>query len=145
MLEMASDPVSDSAARPAAASTPSTVEEVYDAGLRQLDRGSLATARAAFQMLIQQNPDHDRAQDAQFHLAEAWQGTSPDSAAAAYELLIERYPRSPRAPTALYRLGLIAEQNGDNETARVYYTRVVAGFPHSDAAELARVKLNPSF
>lgn len=121
-----------------------TVEEVYDVAIRQLDRGSPSTARSAFQLILRQFPDHELAQDAQYHIAESWQGSFPDSAAAAYELVVDNYPNSPRAPTALYRLGLIAEQNGDIEAARVYYTRVAAGYPNSDAAELARAKLNPS-
>jgi TolA-binding protein len=55
---------------------------------------------------------------------------------------VQRYTDSPRAPTALYRLGLMAEQEGDIDQARVYYERVVTGYPRSDAAELARAKLN---
>jgi tol-pal system protein YbgF len=123
--------------------TPSSVDEVYQVAVSLLHRGSPQTARTAFQQLLSQFPDHERAQDAQFHLAESWEGTNPDSAVAAYELVVQDYPNSPRAPTALYRLGLLAEQNGDMEAARVYYTRVVSGYPQSDAAVLARAKLNP--
>ncbi len=121
----------------------SSVEEVYQVAVSLLHRGSPQTARTAFQQLLTQFPDHDLAQDAQFHLAETWEGSAPDSAVAAYELVVQNHPNSPRAPTALYRLGLLAEQNGDMETAQVYYTRVVSGYPQSDAAVLARAKLNP--
>ena len=123
----------------------SSVDEVYQLGVSLLNRGSPQTARTAFQQLLQQYPDHERAQDAQFHLAESWEGSDPDSAVATYELVVQNYPNSPRAPTALYRLGLLAEQNGDMEAAQVYYTRVVSGYPQSDAAVLARTKLNPGF
>lgn len=123
--------------------TPSSVEEVYQVAVRLLRSGSPVTARTAFQQLLQQFPDHELAQDAQFHLAEAWEGSNPDSAVAAYEQVVMEYPNSPRAPTALYRLGLLAEQRGDMEAAQVYYTRVVSGYPQSDAAELARTKINP--
>jgi len=127
------------------AATQSSVDEVYQVAVSLLNRGSPQTARTAFQQLLRQYPDHERAQDAQFHLAESWEGSNPDSAVAAYELVVQNYPNSPRAPTALYRLGLLAEQNGDLETAQVYYTRVVSGYPQSDAAVLARSKLNPDF
>ena len=132
----------------AAASTPtgatqSSVDEVYQTAVSLLNRGSPQTARTASQQLLQQYPDHERAQDAQFHLAESWEVTNPDSAVAAYELVVQNYPNSPRSPTALYRLGLLAEQNGDMEAAQVYYTRVVSGYPQSDAAVLARTKINP--
>jgi tol-pal system protein YbgF len=125
--------------------TPSSVDEVYQVAVSLLNRGSPQTARTAFQQLLQQFPNHERAQDAQFHLAESWEGSAPDSAVAAYELVVQDYPNSPRAPTALYRLGLLSEQNGDMEAAQVYYTRVVSGYPQSDAAVLARAKLNPDF
>jgi TolA-binding protein len=94
-------------------------------------------------MLLDQYPDHVRAVDALFHIGESWERSAPDSAAVAYETVAERYTDSPRAPTALYRLGLLAEQRGDLDAARVYYQRVVRDYPGSDAAELARSKLTP--
>ena len=89
------------------AATQSSVDEVYQVAVSLLNRGSPQTARTAFQQLLRQYPDHERAQDAQFHLAESWEGSNPDSAVAAYELVVQDYPNSPRAPTALYRLGLL--------------------------------------
>ncbi|MFC1639300.1 tetratricopeptide repeat protein [Gemmatimonadota bacterium] len=133
------------AAAPPTGGPQSSVDEVYQLGVSLLNRGSPQTARTAFQQLLQQYPEHVRAQDAQFHLAESWEVSNPDSATASYELVVQNYPNSPRAPTALYRLGLLAEQNGDMEAAQVYYTRVVSGYPQSDAAVLARTKLNPGF
>jgi len=133
----------DSAGAAVPAAGEESAEYIYDVAIRQLDRGSPQTARSAFQMLLQQYPDHPRAEHAQFHLGETWERSDPDSAAAAYESVVRNYPNSPRAPTALYRLGLIAEQRGDMDAARVYYTRVVSGYPQSDAAQLARAKLNP--
>lgn len=132
---------SDSAAATAPAGAPSP-QEIYDVAIQQLNRGSTQTARTAFRLLLDQYPNHELAQDALFHVGETWEGTDADSATAAYELLVQRYRNSPRAPTALYRLGLIAERAGDIDKARVYYERVVTGYPRSDAAELARAKLN---
>ena len=93
-------------------------------------------------MLLDQYPTHRLAADAQFHIGASWEGVDPDSAAAAYARVVEDHSESARAPTALYRLGLIAEEKGDLAGARVYYERVVSGYPRSDAAELAREKLN---
>ena len=58
-----------------------------------------------------------------------------------YQDVVKRYPNSPRAPSALYKLGLLAEQRGDKAGARTYYARVLAGYPRSDEANLARDKL----
>lgn len=134
-------PGRDSAAGAAPAGAPSA-QEIYDVAIQQLNRGSTRTARTAFQLLMDQYPNHELAQDAQFHIGASWEGTDADSAVAAYELVVQKYSDSPRAPTALYRIGLIAEGAGDMERARVYYERVVTGYPRSDAAELARAKLN---
>ena len=124
---------------PAGAPSP---DELYDMAIQQLDRGSPQTARTAFRLLLDQYPTHPLAPDAQFHIGASWDGIDPDSAAVAYQLVVDDHGESARAPTALYRLGLIAEQKGDMEGARVYYERVVTGYPRSDAAELARAKLN---
>ena len=130
---------STAGARPAGATG---ADEMYQTAIAQLDRGSPRTARTVFRMLLDQYPTHRLAADAQFHIGASWEGVDPDSAAAAYAKVVADHGESARAPTALYRLGLIAEQQGDLEGALVYYERVVNGYPRSDAAELAREKLN---
>ena len=119
-------------------------EELYAVSLQQLRRGSPNTARAGFSRLLADFPDHPRAADAQFFIGETWEESQPDSAAGAYELVIRNHPDSRHAPTALYRLGLMAERRGDRRAAQVYYSRVIAGYPRSEEAQLARTKLgNP--
>jgi tol-pal system protein YbgF len=115
---------------------------LYDLAVRQLRGGSPQTARVALQKLLTEYPQHDRVPDALFQLGESWAATDADSAASAYERIARQYPSSPRAPAALYKLGLLAEQRGDPRAARVYYQRVVAGYPRSQEAELARNKLS---
>jgi TolA-binding protein len=55
-----------------------------------------------------------------------------------YDQLVKAYPNSSRAPSALYKLGRLAEQRGDRTTARNFYSRVIAGYPRSPEADLAR-------
>jgi tol-pal system protein YbgF len=119
-------------------------QELFDLSLEQLRRGSPGTARAGFGKLLDDHPRHPLAGDAWFFLGESWADANPDSAAAAYEEVVRSYPNSRRAPTALYRLGLVAERRGDRRAAEVYYSRVIAGYPRSEEAQLARTKLgNP--
>ncbi|MDH3455868.1 MAG: tetratricopeptide repeat protein [Gemmatimonadota bacterium] len=119
-------------------------QELYDLSLQQLRRGSPETARAGFRKFLGDFPEHPLAADARFFLGESWGEGYPDSAAAAYEQVVRRDPDSRRAPTALYRLGLLAERRGDQRAAEVYYSRVIAGYPRSEEAQLARTKLgNP--
>lgn len=125
---------------PAAAPGPGP-GQMYEMSLQQYRRGSLATARLGFQEFLRAYPQHERAPDALFYVGETFARDDPDSAVAVYESVVRRYPRSVRAPSALYKLGLIAEQRGDRAAARGYFSRVIAGYPRSDEAALARDKL----
>lgn len=113
-------------------------DQMYDISLQQYRRGSLATARLGFREFLRVFPAHERAPDALFYVGESFEQSAPDSAAAVYDQLVRAHPNSPRAPSALYKLGLLAEQRGDRAAARTYYTRVIAGYPRSPEADLAR-------
>jgi len=116
-------------------------DQMYDLSLQQFRRGSLATARLGFREFLRLYPGDERAADALFYVGETFAADAPDSAAAVYQQVVKSYPNSPRAPSALYKLGLLAERRGDKAAARTYYARVVAGYPRSDEANLARDKL----
>jgi len=115
--------------------------QMYELSLSQFRRGSLATARLGFREFLRVFPTHERAPDALFYVGETFGGESADSAAAVYQQVVKTFPNSSRAPSALYKLGLVAEQRGDKAAARTYYARVIAGYPRSDEANLARDKL----
>jgi tol-pal system protein YbgF len=116
-------------------------DQMYELSLQQYRRGSLATARLGFREFLRLYPDHERAPDALYYVGETFAAENLDSAAAVYQEVVKSYPNSPRAPSALYKLGLLAEQRGDTPAARTFYARVVAGYPRSDEANLARDKL----
>jgi soluble lytic murein transglycosylase len=62
----------------------------------------------------------------------------------AYDLLrkqIEQYPDSPDADNALYFLGRLSERKGDSAFARACYEQLVAHFPNTYYAILARERL----
>jgi tol-pal system protein YbgF len=116
-------------------------DQMYELSLQQYRRGSLATARLGFREFLRVYPDDERAADAFYYVGETFAPENLDSAAAVYQQVVQSYPNSPRAPSALYKLGLLAEQRGDAASARTFYARVVAGYPRSDEANLARDKL----
>jgi tol-pal system protein YbgF len=118
-----------------------TADQMYDVSLQQYRSGRLSTARAGFQELLRVYPTDERAPDALFYIGETWARENADSATAVYQVVVSRYPTSARAPAALYKLGLLAEQRGDRSAARGFYSRVIAGYPRSDEANLARDKL----
>lgn len=127
---------------PAAGGTASTgPDQMYDVTMQQYRRGSFTTARLGFREFLRQYPDDDRAPDALYYVGESFAPENPDSASAVYQDVVKRFPNSPRAPSALYKLGLLAQQRGDKAGARTYFARVLAGYPRSDEANLARDRL----
>jgi tol-pal system protein YbgF len=118
-----------------------SADQMYEASLAQLRRGSLSTARLGLRELLRQYPTSDRAPDALYFVGQSYASENPDSAQAYYSQVVEKYPKSPRAGSALYNLGLLAERRKDTAKAREAYQRVVQQYPQSDEAALARDRL----
>ena len=115
--------------------------QMYEASLQQLRRGSPTTARAGFRQFLEQYPTAAEAPDALYFIGESFGTETPDSAAAYYTQVADRFPASARAASALYRLGAMAESARDTTAARVYYQRLIAKYPTSNEAALARDRL----
>jgi tol-pal system protein YbgF len=128
------------AAVPSPPATP-TPDQLYQASLRELGRGSLATARMGFQEFLKTYPTHGQVPDALYFTAETFSGDQPDSAATYYRQVVDRYRNSSRAPTALYKTGLLAERRQDRAGAQGIYQRVLQQYPRSPEATLARDRL----
>ena len=116
-------------------------DQMYDLTMQQYRRGSFTTARLGFREFLRLYPNDDRASDALYYVGESFAPENPDSASAVYQEVVKRFPNSPRAPSALYKLGLLAQQRGDKAGARTFFARVLAGYPRSDEANLARDRL----
>jgi len=115
--------------------------QMWDVAMQQFRAGRYSTARLALRELLRVFPTDEHAADALFYVGETFAQDTPDSAAAVYGQVVKQFPNSPRAPSALYKLGLLAEQRNDKAGARTFYSRVIAGYPRSDEANLARDKL----
>jgi len=118
-----------------------TADQIYQASLQQLRRGSVNTARTGFRELLRRYPQSAHAADGLYFIGESFAAESPDSAQRYYQQVVDKYASSPRAATALYKLGLQAEQRRDPAAARTFYGRVVQSYPNSDEAALARDRL----
>ena len=129
-------------AAPSAAGGEPSPDQLMELGLQQLRRGSPATARTAFAEFLRAYPLHARAGDAWFFTGEAWNAEQrADSAAAAYQQVVQHFPSSGHMAAALYKLGLLAVQAGKKDEARAQFNRLVASFPLSEEAALARDQL----
>lgn len=116
--------------------------QLYTMALDQLRRGSTSAARAGFTDFLAQYPQHERAGDAQYYVAETLERDSkPIDAEAAYLSVYTRFPRSEKAPTAMFkRAALLGTQNKPDK-AREVLDLLVRTYPRSDEADLARERL----
>lgn len=116
--------------------------DLYDAAVRQFQRGSYETARTGLDEFLARHPTHELAPDAQYYRAETFaEAGDLDTALEEYARVLELYPNSRRAPTALYKSGRIELERGNTDDARTFFNRVVQGYPGSDEVELARREL----
>ena len=127
------------------APSPSNVsaEELYSAGATKLQEKSVTAARLAFEQFLTQYPQHERAPDAQFGLAETY--ALEEELADAVEQFVrvaEAYPTSGRAPEALFRAGELSEARERTDDARTYSRRVVQRYANAPSARLAQQRLN---
>jgi tol-pal system protein YbgF len=133
-------PVPGDTAQPSGGATASA-DQMYEASLAQLRRGSTSTARLGLREMLRSYPTSTRAPDALYFIGQSYAAENPDSAAEYYTQVVDKYGTSARAPSALYNLGLLAERRKDNAKAKDAYQRVVQKYPQSDEAALARDRL----
>jgi tol-pal system protein YbgF len=143
-LEARGEQIASSAAdtgRAAPAPGAASADQMYEASLAQLRRGSTATARSGLREMLRTYPTSDRAGDALYFIGQSYAAENTDSAIAYYNQVVQKYPTSSRAGSALYNLGLLAERRKETKKAREAYQRVVQKYPQSDEAALARDRL----
>jgi tol-pal system protein YbgF len=134
-------PAPGDTAQPSGGAASASADQMYEASLAQLRRGSTSTARLGLREMLRNYPTSSRAPDALYFIGQSYAAESPDSAAEYYTQVVDKYGTSARAPSALYNLGLLAERRKDNAKAKDAYQRVVQKYPQSDEAALARDRL----
>ncbi|MEP6688050.1 MAG: tetratricopeptide repeat protein [Gemmatimonadales bacterium] len=131
----------DTAQPTTAGPSSASADQMYEASLAQLRRGSTGTARLGLREMLRNYPTSPRAPDALYFIGQSFAAENPDSAGVYYTQVADKYATSARAPSALYNLGLLAERRKDNAKAKDAYQRVVQKYPQSDEAALARDRL----
>jgi tol-pal system protein YbgF len=139
-LSTPSVPAPGDSARPESTANTSA-DQMYEASLAQLRRGSTSTARIGLREMLRAYPTSARAPDALYFIGQSFAAENPDSAAAYYSQVADKYPTSSRASSALYNLGLLAERRKESAKAKDAYQRLVQKYPQSDEAALARDRL----
>ena len=118
---------------------PAAAGATYEAAMAQLNRGSLATARRAFESFLADYPDHRLAPSAQFYLGDVFeQENRLDEAIEVFLRIPELYPTDDRVPQALYRTGAIYALQDNTEEAVRYLETLLNTYPDSGVADLAQ-------
>lgn len=114
----------------------------YDRAYTLYHQGRLVDAEAAFRRYLQEHPDNDHADNAQYWIGEArYSGGDYRGALAAFRETVERYPGGNKVPDALLKAGQCLEELGDPEGARETYREIVRRFGDSAAAAVAEERL----
>lgn len=136
-----STPATPPRTQPRRDDAPPTADDAYEAAMGAYQRGSMTTARGAFQEFLQVAPRDPRAAEAQFYIGETYT-RDPDAAIAAYQRVVDRYPTSARAPAALLRMAKLEIARGDRTQARAHLNQILRSYSRSDEADEARTQLD---
>ena len=98
--QMEAAPVPGDSARPTPQGGTASADQMYEASMAQLRRGSLSTARLGLREMLRQYPTSERAPDALYFIGQSFASENPDSAAAYYREVVDKYPTSPRAASS---------------------------------------------
>ena len=118
------------------------IEARFYLGLCQSKQGKFDDARLTFQNFALAFPDHPRAPEAWWNVAETYVSLkNPREAALAYERVKTFNPKSKLAPGALVKSSEYFEQAGDLESSRRVLRTLVQDYSSSDVILPARLRL----
>lgn len=133
-------PAASAQAQPAALPKSGKGEEAaYKAALQPALSGRAAESIGRFQSFLQEYPQGRFAANAEYWIGEGYyaQGKYKD-ALAQFEKVNSQWPRHHKNADALLKTGMTLSRMGDKDGAAQAYKKLLAQFPNSEAAGLAR-------
>ncbi len=114
----------------------------YQAALELLKAERYEPAATAFEQFLITFPGSERADNAQYWLAETYYVTTKfQTALQQFEVVISKYPNSRKVPDALLKMGYCYYELKRWDAARESLTRVQTEYPETTAARLAGQRL----
>jgi len=114
----------------------------YDQAFQALKELRYADAAEDFQTFLDQYPNSDFADNAQYWLGESYYVTrNYDIALTAFQTLLDQYPESPKAPDALLKIGYTHYELEQWDNARAALTQVQENYPDTTLSRLAENRL----
>ncbi len=134
-------PTPDTASRETAP-TPETEKEAYDQAFQSLKELKYADAAQQFKAFLQQYPDSEFADNAQYWLGESYYVTrNYDIALEAFQNVLNKFPQSPKVPDSLLKIGYTYYELKQWDQARAALEQVQQQYPNSTLARLAESRL----
>ncbi len=129
-----------------ATSAPASQEEeaAYSTAFDQLRARKVPESIAGFRAQLARWPQGRYAANGRYWLGEAHYARKEYGAALeSFRALLAQFPDSPKAPDAMFKIGVCQAETKRPNDARATWRRVVADYPGSNAAALARQRLDP--
>jgi len=136
-------PIGQPAAQTQAAPVSAADEKAtYDQAFQALKELRYADAAEDFQSFLDQYPNSEYADNAQYWLGESYYVTrNYDIALTAFESLLNQYPESPKSPDALLKIGYTHYELEQWDSARAALTQVQENYPDTTLSRLAENRL----
>lgn len=129
---------------PAAAGPAPLPRELFSQAYADYTRGNYDLAIQGFQEYLRSYPETELSDNAQYWVGECYFGKQRfREAIEAWDTLVRDFPSSDKLPDARVKKGIALERIGRRAQAQVEYRYVVEHHPNSQAARIAREKLNP--
>jgi tol-pal system protein YbgF len=117
-------------------------EAIYAAAYETFKEGKYEKARTDFQNFLNQYPNSEYSDNAQFWLAESYYFEKKyEKAILEYEKVVKNYPQGNKVPYALLKQGFSFLLLGDKSSAGLILQQVIKDYPNTNQARIARAKL----
>jgi len=114
----------------------------YDDAYNTFKRGNFKAAKSKFKKFIASFPKSEYKVNSQFWIGECYYKTDDFAEAIIkYDEIITTHPQHPKAPSALLKQGFAFLKLGDATDGKLILNKVIANYPRTDQAEIARRKL----
>jgi len=114
----------------------------YSLAYQDFKSAKYEDARRGFQKYLEQNPNTDLSDNAQFWIGETYYlENNYEKAILEYEKVIKNFPDGDRVPHALLKQGLSFLKLGDEDSGKLLLQQVFKDFPNTGQARIAKAKL----
>ena len=116
--------------------------ELYDLSYALFKEKKFEQALASFKRFLDEYPNSDRADNAQFWIGESLAGLKQyRDAIMAYNQVVKKYPKGNKVPSALLRQGMTFLEINEPTGAKACFNKIIREFPESEEASKAQAKL----